>query len=486
MRTITISMIKPFVYLSEYRVVVCTECEYGLSAGGVRAHLAGQHPDILDEERGSIAEEISRIPGIIRDEQELESFQFPGPATTAIPELAAPKTDGLGCKACWYVSRQQQKIQEHCRSEHNWRNKRKRGQKGGAQADDLPWVGGVRCQRFFRTRVNSRWFEVEGKADRAGNWIDRGASRPKETRSSTDGSESSGDDVVLVSSRAIASSGGLGSRSVSSMFSSGLESDSDDVPLICSRTVNCRADRHALVNDGQSMVSSQATDASSQLQPVIIEQTAGGPAPDQRDPGREYIGLEVIKLIRYLEHWSMLYPLCPLCHLMEDDSDVQHQIEDCTRTRPPAQAIGRAIQAVERGLHEVGAFALDGVCPQCGVPRELDDKLSGHRDGLPEGRCKYKGVLAGGFVTMYVAGFPEGIAVLRDWFGRAGLDWTDEKAGMDWVGGGVMWRGMAVAQAVVVFYMLSNKNVGKRYLGQYNMGVRSIESVEWIWKRYLD
>lgn len=479
-------MIKPFVYLSEYRVVVCTECKYGLSAGGVRAHLAGRHPNILDEERGSIADEISRIPGIIQDEQELESFQFPNPATKAIPELAAPMTDGLGCKTCWYVSRQRQKIQEHCRHMHNWRNKRKRGRQGGVGEDDLPWVSGVRCQRFFQTRVNSRWFEVEGKADRAGSWLERGASRPEEMQSSADGSESSGDDVVLVSSRVIASSGGLRSRSVSSMLSGGLESDDDDVPLVRIRTVRRAADGYAPVNDGQSMVSSQAADASSQLQPVIIEQTAGGPALVPRNPGCGNMGLEVIKLIRYLEHWSMLYPLCPVCHLMEDESDIQHQIEDCTRTNPPAQAIGRAIRAVERGLDEVGAFASDGVCPQCGVPRELDDKLSGHRDGLPAGRCKYKGVLAGGIVTMYVAGFPEGIVVLRDWFDRAGLDRTDENAGMDWFGGRVMWGWLAVAQAVVAFYMLSNKNVGRRHLGQYNMGVRSMESVEWIWKRYLD
>jgi hypothetical protein len=89
-----------------------------MSAGGVRTHLAGRHPGILDDEKASIAEEISNIPGIIQDEQELDGFQFPSPATKAIPELAEPKTDGLGCKMCWHVSRQRQKIQEHCRREH--------------------------------------------------------------------------------------------------------------------------------------------------------------------------------------------------------------------------------------------------------------------------------------------------------------------------------------------------------------------------------
>jgi hypothetical protein len=54
----------------------------------------------LDDEKASIAEEISNIPGIIQDEQELDGFQFPSPATKAILELAEPKTDGLGCKMC--------------------------------------------------------------------------------------------------------------------------------------------------------------------------------------------------------------------------------------------------------------------------------------------------------------------------------------------------------------------------------------------------
>ena len=96
-----------------------------MSAGGVRTHLAGRHAGILDDEKGSIAYEIAHLPGIIQDEQELDGFQFPSSATKAIPELAEPKMDGLGCKMCWYVSRQRQKIQEHCRMTHNWSNKRK-------------------------------------------------------------------------------------------------------------------------------------------------------------------------------------------------------------------------------------------------------------------------------------------------------------------------------------------------------------------------
>ena len=465
-------MISPFVYLSEYRVVACTECKYAMSAGGVRAHLAGKHAGILDAEKCSIADEISHIPGIIQDEQELDGFQFPSPATKAIPELAEPETDGLGCKVCWYVSRQRQRIQKHYRIAHPWSSKRKRGQHGRVPEEEVPWVSGVRCQRFFRTRVNSRWFEVDGREDRAGGWIDRVPASSEGSRE--DGSESSEEEVVWFETRPIVSGSGLGSSAAYSGFSSSMESDNGDMRFVS-----------AMEARSQTVASSQTMGDSSQ-QPVIAQQTAPRPMPYQRDPARSDMRHKVTRLIEYLEHWSKVFPLCPLCHLMEDDSDPQHRIEDCPRTEPPVQEIARAIRAVERGLREGGTFERAGVCPKCGVPRELDNDLSGHRHGLAEGQCKYEGVLAGGFVAMYVAGFPEGIEVLGAWFDRDLVDRLDGHAAMRWFRGRVVWEGMEVMRALRVFYMLSNKNVGKRYMGQYNMGIRSIEGVEWIWKSYLE
>ena len=114
------------------------ECEYAMSASGARSHLAGRHGGISDNERGAITEEISRLPGIIQDEKELDGFVFPDPATRAIPELAEPKMDGLGCQLYWYVSRQRQKIGEHARVMHHWSNKRKRGQHDRVGEDDIP------------------------------------------------------------------------------------------------------------------------------------------------------------------------------------------------------------------------------------------------------------------------------------------------------------------------------------------------------------
>jgi hypothetical protein len=286
-----------------------------------------------------------------------------------------------------------------------------------------------------------------------------------------DGSESSGDEVVWFGTRPIASGSGLGRSAAYSGFSSSTESDDGDVRFVSAREARSR-----------TAASSQTIGISSQ-QPGLTKRTAPRPIPYQVDPARGYVRREVIQLIDYLEYWSEVFPLCPLCHLMEDDSDARHQIEDCPRTE--AWEFARAIRAMEKGMREVAAFTRLGVCPRCGVPQELDADLAGHSDGLA-GRCKYEGVLVGGIVTMYAAGLPEGTTVLEDWFDRDRFDRFDEGAAIDWFSGVVGWGGLEVVRAVRVFYMLSKKNVGKRYMSQFDIGARGIARGEWVWKRYLE
>lgn len=115
----------------------------------------------------------------------------------------------------------------------------------------------------------------------------------------------------------------------------------------------------------QTIASSQ-TVADLSRQPVcqavksIVSRTASRPVRYQPRPDRGYMPRAVIELIEYLEYWSEVFPLCPLCHLMEDGSDPQHQIEHCWREKSPE--IGRAIQAMEKGMREGGAFAREGCC----------------------------------------------------------------------------------------------------------------------------
>ncbi|KAK3933609.1 hypothetical protein QBC46DRAFT_359552 [Diplogelasinospora grovesii] len=52
-------------------------------------------------------------------------------------------------------------MRDHCQKEHGWQNPRKRGRPTGKTSEALPWIEGVRCQRFFPSRQASGWFEVE-------------------------------------------------------------------------------------------------------------------------------------------------------------------------------------------------------------------------------------------------------------------------------------------------------------------------------------
>ncbi|KAK1450837.1 hypothetical protein CMEL01_16776 [Colletotrichum melonis] len=54
-------------------------------------------------------------------------------------------------------------MQQHCRDQHGWVNEWKKGgdvSKKSQQPRRLPWTTGVQCQRFFRSRAGSKWFEV--------------------------------------------------------------------------------------------------------------------------------------------------------------------------------------------------------------------------------------------------------------------------------------------------------------------------------------
>jgi superfamily II DNA helicase RecQ/uncharacterized C2H2 Zn-finger protein len=159
-----------FIHLPEYPVVICKECKVAMSIEGIYTHLTGEkHKNVAPEERRRIMAKFSEIPGIIQDETGLREFQFPPPTTKAISVLQDAQTDGMRCKKCPYISRQRQGIHKHCRSVHGWENPRQRGRESRVKRreriergeKDLPWVPGVRCQRFFNHGYNSRWFEVD-------------------------------------------------------------------------------------------------------------------------------------------------------------------------------------------------------------------------------------------------------------------------------------------------------------------------------------
>lgn len=153
----------PFVHLPEYRLVVCTTCQFACVAGEVTTHLRTRHVTISPARRRQIAEAVSQLGHIIRSQAQLGEVRFPPPSTEPIPCLGPPRTDGLRCRACAYIVCDPRTIKAHCRSTHGWKNPRTKGRPPAGQAEGepcWPWTEGVQCQRFFHSRGASRWFEV--------------------------------------------------------------------------------------------------------------------------------------------------------------------------------------------------------------------------------------------------------------------------------------------------------------------------------------
>jgi hypothetical protein len=110
----------PFIHLRDYRVIVCAgpKCKYAILPIHVDGHLSDARHNYNKEQREQVIKEISQIGGLIQNTRGLESFVFPKPTSPAIPELKAPKTDGIKCRLCEYVICHRRLIQEHCRIVH--------------------------------------------------------------------------------------------------------------------------------------------------------------------------------------------------------------------------------------------------------------------------------------------------------------------------------------------------------------------------------
>ena len=162
---------EPFVYIDDYLLLVCTECQFACLGDEITTHLRTRHRDIGPEQRQQITKAVQQIPQLLHRQADLASLQYPKPEGPAIAQLATPQTDGFGCQQCPYVARQVRRMQEHCRTTHGWQNDWVKGgdtkRRAGFQRA-FPWREGVQCQRWFRSRAGSHWFEVERGLRHAG------------------------------------------------------------------------------------------------------------------------------------------------------------------------------------------------------------------------------------------------------------------------------------------------------------------------------
>ncbi|KAG6979012.1 ATP-dependent DNA helicase Q-like 3 [Fusarium oxysporum f. sp. conglutinans] len=154
---------EPFIHVLELPFVICKVCKLGCVANEIPRHLKQKHPKIAASQIGEITKAVDAIPGLVRRQDELHDFQFPDASNEAIPYLEPPRGGMRGCPTCGYFVSDQRGIQAHYRKEHGWENDWKKGgniKKKLEQPRETPWIEGAYCQRFFRRRWASSWFQV--------------------------------------------------------------------------------------------------------------------------------------------------------------------------------------------------------------------------------------------------------------------------------------------------------------------------------------
>ncbi|KZZ99751.1 tlh3 [Beauveria brongniartii RCEF 3172] len=154
----------PFIYVQQYKLLVCTRCQMGCVADEVMSHMQNQHKDITSKQRKEIKEATTEYTEAIQSQKDINTIQIPDPESPPLEWLGPPKENGFRCVHCGFITRADRVMRDHATTQHQWVNPRQRGGQSKKKliGDEvvLPWVKGVLHQRFFSSRAGSRWFEV--------------------------------------------------------------------------------------------------------------------------------------------------------------------------------------------------------------------------------------------------------------------------------------------------------------------------------------
>ncbi len=78
----------PFVYLLEYRVVVCIKYKYTVLPSNINTYLRDENTHNMPKEsRGLVVQEIQKIQGLITSRADLNRLVFPPVSNPPIPVL---------------------------------------------------------------------------------------------------------------------------------------------------------------------------------------------------------------------------------------------------------------------------------------------------------------------------------------------------------------------------------------------------------------
>ena len=134
-------------YYSQYRVIVCKSCQYGIHPSHLVAHLRSDQHKLSKVQSEDIVDQYKDCE-LADPHKEKVGPQTIGPPIDHLPI----HRDGLACQHCQYVCRSERWIKQHQRQVHNARV-------GRGRRTEPTWTI-VWCQQFF-TGVGRHFFQVQ-------------------------------------------------------------------------------------------------------------------------------------------------------------------------------------------------------------------------------------------------------------------------------------------------------------------------------------
>jgi len=154
----------PFFFLALVAVVICRECCIGVRRAHIATHLRQRHPHL----RPFLRTIITEIQAWFSQVSTADVESIPTVLQSYLPYLPTYE-DGFLCQfeadVCSYICRNETKIREHLRTQHEWSEYRRRGRPSQAVRNYItsqgqtPWTV-VRCQRIFPSGPDSHYIHV--------------------------------------------------------------------------------------------------------------------------------------------------------------------------------------------------------------------------------------------------------------------------------------------------------------------------------------
>ena len=146
--------------LGDTGFLACKLCKYSVLPISLNYHFQKPPHKLPKEERSRILLELDNHPTLLQDKEGVRGVEIPSSFPYYFPDLAL-YSNGLGCQACSYYTRNRVSIKDHFKDIHKWINPRKKGRTATASQLDLPWKSGIYLQQFFHSDPGRQYFRVD-------------------------------------------------------------------------------------------------------------------------------------------------------------------------------------------------------------------------------------------------------------------------------------------------------------------------------------